>query len=121
MSGRTFMRLMGRLLAAVVLMVLLAPEPSAGQSAEADFYKGKSVRILVGYGPGGGYDVWARLIAPYLAKYLGSNVVVENEPGAGGLAALSRLYHAPPDGLLIMIVNGPSAALQQLVEPDVVR
>jgi tripartite-type tricarboxylate transporter receptor subunit TctC len=109
------------LLAIMAIALSIGARLAAAQNTEVDFYKGKTVRILVGYGPGGGYDVWARLIAPYLAKYLDANVVVENQPGAGALAALSRLYHATPDGLLIMIVNGPSAALQQLVEPEVVR
>ena len=69
------------------------------QDAEKAFYAGKTVRMVVGSGTGGGYDVFSRIIAPYLARTLGTTVIVENQPGAGGLIALNRLYVAPPDGL----------------------
>lgn len=113
-----YKRLFAGLLALAV--VLGTSRPSWAQTSEQEYYKGKVVRLLIGYGSGG-YDVLARLIAPYLAKYLGATVIVENQPGAGGLLALSRLYHAPPDGLLVQLINGPSAVLQQLVEPDLER
>ena len=72
-------------------------------------------------GPMAGYDAYARMIAPYLSKELGANVVVENQPGAGGLTALNRIYSAPNDGLLLMIVNGTAAGLSQIVEEDAVH
>ena len=58
---------------------------SAGQAQEAEkaFYAGKTVRMIVGSGPAGGYDIFSRLIAPYLARTLGTTVIVENQPGAG--------------------------------------
>src|SRR5919112_1224080 len=61
-----------------------ALSPAAAQNAEEAFFKGKTVKIVVGYGPGGGYDVYARMLAPYLGKTLGATVIVENQPGAGG-------------------------------------
>ena len=70
----------------------------------ADFYKGKSIQFVVGYGPGGGYDVYARLLARYLGKYVpgAPTVVVVNMPGAGSLRATNFLYTtAPKDGLTI--------------------
>ena len=70
--------------------------------------------MVVGSGVGGGYDVFSRLIAPYLAKTLGATVVVENQPGAGGLLAINKLYAAPPDGLQISLTNGTMAAFAQL-------
>lgn len=59
----------------------------------ADFYKGKTVSILVGYEGGGGYDLYARLIAPFLGKHIPGNpsVIVQNMPGAGGLRAARNL------------------------------
>jgi tripartite-type tricarboxylate transporter receptor subunit TctC len=104
-------------------MVLAAAlvAPATAQESEENFFKGKTVKIVVGYGPGGGYDVYARMIASYIAKTLGATVIVENQPGAGGLTALNRLYTAPPDGLTMMIVNGAGAALAQLVEQSSVR
>ena len=84
------------------------------QDAEKTFYAGKTVRMIVGSGVGGGYDVFSRLIAPYLAKTLGTTVIVENQPGAGGLVALNKLYIAPPDGLQISLSQGTMAGIAQL-------
>ncbi len=99
---------------------MLLTVPSHAQDAAA-FYKGKTVRILVGYGPGGGYDAYARMIAPHLDKVMGATVIVENLPGAGGINALNRVYAGQPDGLTTMIVNGTAAALGQLLEQEGVR
>jgi tripartite-type tricarboxylate transporter receptor subunit TctC len=93
---------------------------SAADSGKA-FFQGRTVRLIVGYSPGGGYDVDAHLIAPYLTKYLGTTVIVDNEPGAGGLRALDELYVAPPDGLTIMIDKGNSATMAQLTKQAGVR
>jgi tripartite-type tricarboxylate transporter receptor subunit TctC len=91
------------------------------QDAEKAFYAGKTVRMIVGSGVGGGYDVFSRLIAPYLAKTLGTTVIVENQPGAGGLVALNRLYMAPPDGLQISLSQGTMAAFAQLTGDQAAR
>lgn len=90
-------------------------------SDDAAFFKDKTVRIIVGYGPGGGYDAYARMIAPQLGKTLGANVIVENMPGAGGLVALNRTAVSPPDGLTIQLVNGTGAVLSQLIEDKAAR
>ena len=95
--------------------------PLSAQTADELFYRGKTVRLVVGYGPGGGYDIYARLIAPAIGRALSATVVVVNQPGAGGLTALDRVYRAEPDGLTIMIVNGTPSALAQLVEQQGVR
>jgi tripartite-type tricarboxylate transporter receptor subunit TctC len=94
--------------------------PAAAETPE-EFYKGKTVRIVVGYGAGGGYDIYARMIAPYVSKALGTSVVVENQPGAGGITALNRIMTAPPDGLAFMLVNGLGAAFSQLTDQVGVR
>jgi tripartite-type tricarboxylate transporter receptor subunit TctC len=64
-------------------------------------YDGEKVSFVVPFSPGGGYDTIARGIAPFLEKELGATVVVENEPGAGGLTAANELFAADPDGLTI--------------------
>src|SRR5882724_323714 len=89
--------------------------------AEKAYFAGKTVRMVVGSGTGGGYDIFSRMIAPYLSKVLGTTVIVENQPGAGGLIALNRLYVAPPDGLQISLSNGTSAAFAQLTDQQGVR
>ena len=101
----------------IALAALFAP--ASAQEAEKAFFAGKTVRMIVGSGTGGGYDVFSRLIAPYLAKTLGTTVIVENQPGAGGLVALNRLYIAPPDGLQISLSNGTGAAFAQLTGQQV--
>ena len=76
----------------------------AKADAVADFYKGKTVTLVVGYGPGGGYDVYARLVGRHLGRHIPGrpNVVVQNMPGAGSLRAVNWLYNlAPKDGTAI--------------------
>lgn len=105
-------------------MVLLAGLGWVGGAAAQDmksYFAGKTVRMVVGSGPGGGYDVFSRLIAPYFAKTLGTTVVVENRPGAGGLTAMNYLYNAPPDGLTLSLANGSGAAFSQLTNQPGVR
>jgi tripartite-type tricarboxylate transporter receptor subunit TctC len=81
----------------------LAAIPSSA-IAQADFYKGKTVSLVISSGTGGGYDALGRLIAQYLPKHIPGNptVVVKNMPGAGGLVGANFLYNAAPkDGLTI--------------------
>lgn len=104
----------GAALVGLALGALFGASANA-QMAEAEFFRGKTVRLVVGFGPGGGYDLYARMIAPALSKQLGGTVVVENQPGAGGITALNRIYTSPPDGLTMMIANGTGAALAQLI------
>lgn len=109
---------MGLLLA---LMTTASAAARAQDAAEAQYFKDKTVRIVVGYGPGGGFDTYARMIAPYLARTLGASVIVENLPGAGGITALNRTAQSPPDGLTLQIANGTGAALSQFFEIPAVR
>ena len=83
-------------------------------SDPATFYKTHTVRFLAGGGPGGGYDNYARLLAPHLAAALGTTVIVDNQPAAGGLAALNHLVASDPEGLQFIIMNGGGAVLSQL-------
>jgi tripartite-type tricarboxylate transporter receptor subunit TctC len=93
---------------------LAAPAILRAASA-AEFYRGKTVRILVGSPPGGGYDVYARLVAPALAQKIGAEVLVENKAGNGGLAALATLLTRPADGLTIMNGSAEAAILSQML------
>ena len=68
------------------------------------FYQGKTVRIIVGSDSGGLYDLWARLLAKHMPKYIpgNPNIIVQNMPGAGGLAATNYLYGmTKADGLTL--------------------
>jgi tripartite-type tricarboxylate transporter receptor subunit TctC len=97
-----------------------AQAPAAQDQAVADFYRGKTVRYIVGYGPGGGYDTYARLIARYLGKYIPGNptVVAENLPGAGSKLAYSQVANAlPKDGTVIGFGDG-GLAVTALLSPS---
>ena len=105
----------------LALGLTLSMSVSARAQDAAAFYKGKTVHFVVGLGVGGGFDAYARMIAPYLGQELGANVVVDNLPGAGGLLALNQIYSGQADGLRLLIVNGTPAGLGQLIEQDNIR
>jgi len=98
----------------IALALAMSALPASAQDSEQAYFSGKTVRFVVGFGAGGGYDAYARMLAPYLSKNLGATVIVENRPGAGGMLALNGVYVAPPDGLTMMIVGGTGAAFSQL-------
>jgi len=86
------------------LLACLGAAPAAAQDGVAAFYKGKTVRIIVGIGVGSGYDINARLLARHLAAHIPGNptVIVQNQPGAGSLTMTNQLYGAGPfDGTAI--------------------
>jgi tripartite-type tricarboxylate transporter receptor subunit TctC len=89
-----------RLLAACAAAALLIAPQARAQTVE-DFYQGKTLTVIVGNGPGGGFDVYARLLARHIGKYVPGHpsVVVQNMPGAGSLVAANYIYNvAPRDG-----------------------
>jgi tripartite-type tricarboxylate transporter receptor subunit TctC len=84
--------------AAIATAILLSPTRA---EPIADFYRGKTLRMLIGYGPGGGYDIYGRLVAEFLPRYLPGNptIVTQNMPGAGSFVAAKYIYDvAPKDG-----------------------
>ena len=90
--------------ALVVALMLATGLASPSASAEQDFYKGRTVQVVVGFTAGGGYDLYARVFARHLGKHLPGNpsVVPQNMPGAGSLKAANYLYNvAPKDGTVI--------------------
>ena len=80
------------------------------QVAHAQGYPTRPVRLIVGFAPGGGNDITARLIGQWLSEHFGQPVVVENRPGAGTNIATEAVIHAVPDGYTILFV-APSAAI----------
>ena len=72
----------------------------------ADYYKGKTMKLIVATKPGGGYDLYGRMIARFMQKYLpGSKIIVKNRPGAGHIIGCSEIYHSKPDGLTFGTFN----------------
>jgi tripartite-type tricarboxylate transporter receptor subunit TctC len=84
-----------------------APATSAPVSASAaEFYKGKTVTIIVPFAPGGGFDQYPRMAQPSLEKLMpGTAVIVQNVEGAGGIVGTNQIYRAKPDGLTVGIGN----------------
>jgi tripartite-type tricarboxylate transporter receptor subunit TctC len=96
----------GRLLSAAALAAMLLAPPRA--AAQQDFYAGKSITLIVGSPPGGGYDVLARLMARHIGKHLPGSpgLVVQNMPAASSLAATNHLSNvAPRDGTTIALIQ----------------
>jgi hypothetical protein len=88
----------------------------------ADFYKGKVIRILVGFSPGGGYDTYARAAARHMSKYIPGNptFIVQNMTGAGSLIAANFTYNkAKPDGLTLGVWNSQFVLYQALGDKNV--
>lgn len=106
------------LLVGAVFPVAAAELPGASidERAVAEFYRGKVVRIVVGFPPGGGADVYSRIIARYLGNFIPGNptVVVTNMPGAGTIVAGNHIFNAgATDGTEIGMLNG-AVILEQL-------
>jgi len=112
------------ILSTLLVLVCFSGISSAAQSqkagfdekAVADFYRGKTVRIIVGFSAGGGYDQYSRLIGRHISKYIPGNpaVVVDNMAGAGSIIAANHTFNAAPkDGTVIGNISGP-IILEQL-------
>jgi tripartite-type tricarboxylate transporter receptor subunit TctC len=105
-------RMIGLLGAAFVLGVA----PAHAQSPE-EFYKGKTITFAVGFGPGGGYDLYARVIGHHIGRHIPGNpsVIVQNAAGAGSIRAANNVYAtAPKDGTVVATVVQDIALFQLL-------
>jgi tripartite-type tricarboxylate transporter receptor subunit TctC len=93
----------------VLTSLALASAPAA---AQAPNLAGKTVQMLIGFGPGGGYDLWGRVVARHIGKHLPGNptVVPQNMPGAGSYNAANHIYNlAPKDGTVMGIIARDAA------------
>ncbi|MEK9644042.1 MAG: tripartite tricarboxylate transporter substrate-binding protein [Alphaproteobacteria bacterium] len=105
--------------AAAAAAVALAT-PAAKADAVADFYKNKQLRILIGYGAGGGYDTVTRLVGKHLSKHIPGNptIVPQNMPGAGSMKVANYLFNAAPKDGTTLGVFAASTALEPLFGND---
>jgi len=111
----------------LVFLIVAICEPAIGgqapaaksaydEKAVANFYAGKTVRIVVGFSAGGGFDQYSRVIARHLSKYIPGQpaIIVDNMPGAGSIIAANHTFNAAPkDGTVIGNISGP-IILEQL-------
>ena len=108
-------KVLGLILA--LLLELFNPLNLERASAQTPFYQGKTITMVVASTVGGGYDLWARLTARHIVKYIPGNpsIVVQNMPGAGNIIGANYVYGvAKPDGLTLGAVN-PALYFDQLV------
>ena len=106
-------------LAGVFFASLFLAAPAVAQQ---DYYKDKTLRFVVGYSPGGGFDIYTRAIARHIGKHIPGNptTVVHNQPGAGGLIAANSVYKvAKPDGLTVGNFIGSLVIDQVLGAPGI--
>ena len=102
----------------VLLSALCLFFSTVAAHAQAPFYQGKTIKVIVGTPPGNLYDFWARLIVDYMGKHIPGNpsFLVQNMPGAGHVIAVNHLYNGvKPDGLTIIGSAIPSLYLNQLI------
>jgi tripartite-type tricarboxylate transporter receptor subunit TctC len=108
-----------RLIGMMILALAFAAIPAFAQES---FFKGKTVRIIVGGPPGGGFDTYARMIARVMPKHIpgAPAIIVDNMPGAGMMIAANHVYKiAKPDGLTIGHFTGSQTISQVLNQPGV--
>ena len=104
-----------RVSSSIIFIALSFCDPALAQD---NFFSGKTIRIVVGSIPGGGYDYWARLLARHMSKYIPGNpeLVVQNMPGGGSLVATNYVYSvAKPDGQTV-VVNNAALYFEQLLK-----
>jgi tripartite-type tricarboxylate transporter receptor subunit TctC len=109
---RSLMIVPPRLFAALCLAGSLVVPTAASAQPAGEPLAGKSVSVLIGFGPGGGYDLWGRTVARHIGRHLPGkpNVIAQNMPGAGSYVAASHLYAAAPkDGSVLGIIARDAA------------
>ena len=95
----------------IARIIIVGVALTAGAAIAQNYPGGRPVRILVGYTPGGGVDTTARMMAQALGELWGSNVLVENRPGAAGNIATEATAKAVPDGYTLVLCNIGSHAI----------
>lgn len=112
-----------RLVPVVMALGLAGTATTALADPVADFYKGKSLTILVGYGEGGGYDTNTRILARHYGKHIPGTptIVVQNMPGAGSMKVANSVYNVSPKDGTVLGVFASSTALEPLFGNDAAK
>jgi len=115
------MRFVARIVAALMAAITLAGA-AAAQTPE-EFYKGKSLDMVIGYPPGGSNDVWGRILSRHIGRHIPGkpNVVPKNLPGAGSFLAVNQIYAAMPKDGTVLGIGAPTMALDERLGTQGVR
>ena len=106
----------------IIVLLAIIILSSVGYAGNEQLFNGKTIKMIVTNGPGGGYDTYARMISPFLEKYLpGSKVLVDNFGGAGGEIGRNLAYIAKPDGLTICFTSGSDIVFNTIMKADKVK
>jgi hypothetical protein len=108
-------------LALLCAVATALPVPAAAQTAD-DFYRGKTITIIVPIGPGGAYDAYARILARHLGRHIPGTpaIIARNMPGGGGVIASNHMYNvAPQDGTTLAIIISSFANDQLFDNPQI--
>src|SRR6266700_2482733 len=107
MSPMRTPRLLQHLLCALAVLALAPHAPAQAQQSVADFYRGKTINLHVGFPPGGGYDLYARVVAPYFSRHIPGNpsIVIKSMLGGSGIKAAGYMTTiTPQDGTSLGLI-----------------
>jgi tripartite-type tricarboxylate transporter receptor subunit TctC len=113
---------MSRNLIRTALLLAISAALAAPAKAAAPFYEGKTIRVIVGFSAGGGFDTYSRVIGRHMGRHIPGNpsLVVENMPGAASLVAANHVYNvAKPDGLTMLNFHGNQVINQVIGKPGI--
>src|ERR1700681_3666563 len=96
---------------------LLASLAGAASDSVGDFYRGRQLTVVVGYGPGGSASFYAQALAHHMGRFLPGNpsLVVQHMPGAGGLLAANNLFNTAPRDGTVFAITGRTTAIEPLI------
>jgi tripartite-type tricarboxylate transporter receptor subunit TctC len=108
-------------LVAGALIVLLSNPGHPLADDVADFYRGKTIRLVIGTGEGGGFDISGRIAAKYISRYIPGNptVIPQNMPGAAGIRAAEYMYHVAPQDGSVLGITLQFILLNAIIDPTV--
>ena len=101
-----------------LILIAAVTLPARAQNDAATSYPNRVIRMIVGFGAGGGNDIFARLVAQKLQDILGETVIVENKPGAGGRLASEYVASQSPDGYTLLVGATGAMSIAAAIYPD---
>lgn len=107
-----------RLLSLIIGAFFLFLGMGASGALSKDDFPTRNITIICGFSPGGSTDIQIRGIIPYVQKYLGKGIIVENRTGASGILAYNGVFSAKPDGYTLMVTSIPAITIAEKYFPD---